>query len=206
MNEPEGLTIKDLVAQTGFPSRSIHHYVSRGLLPGPVGQGPAARYGREHLLRLQLIEQAKRGGFKIDKRLQKALDGLSVEEMENLVEMSSRSSTEDVQMFGQWLLTGHVEPAVEAQQSRLEDRIPSTAEFITKESVTPMPADEPVGRSARDVGREPRRRESAERWKRYRVGDDLEISWRKTDDRHHEYRVERLLRHAERLFGEEPDF
>ena len=53
-----GKTIRELEELTGFSARSIHHYISRGLLPGAQGSGPAARYGKEHLLRLKLIEQA----------------------------------------------------------------------------------------------------------------------------------------------------
>jgi DNA-binding transcriptional MerR regulator len=46
----------ELEVETGFPSRTIRFYVSRGLLPPAHGRGPTATYDRGHLLRLKAIQ------------------------------------------------------------------------------------------------------------------------------------------------------
>ena len=44
---------------SGVSPRTIYYYVQQGLLPHPGARGPAARYDRRHLLRLQLIRKLK---------------------------------------------------------------------------------------------------------------------------------------------------
>ena len=53
----------DLVEQTSFAARTIREYIRLELLPPPVGSGPAARYTREHLLRLWVIADGRRQGI-----------------------------------------------------------------------------------------------------------------------------------------------
>ena len=52
----------DLVEQTSIAARTIREYIRLELLPAPVGSGPAARYTREHLLRLWVIAEGRRQG------------------------------------------------------------------------------------------------------------------------------------------------
>ncbi|MCA9728838.1 MAG: MerR family transcriptional regulator, partial [Candidatus Eisenbacteria bacterium] len=45
----DGFTIGELAARAGVTSRTIHYYVSQGLLPGPGKQGPRTRYPQSFL-------------------------------------------------------------------------------------------------------------------------------------------------------------
>ncbi len=60
---PEDLSLQELADQTGLEPRTIRSYVERGILPGPQSMGRGARYPRESLDRLRvlnLIRDAKR--------------------------------------------------------------------------------------------------------------------------------------------------
>jgi DNA-binding transcriptional MerR regulator len=214
------LTIRELEKLTGFPSRSIHHYISRGLIPNPEGKGPAARYGREHLLRLRLIKEADAAGFKIDQRLQEALDGLSLEEMEQLVAMAQGAAPEDIRTFGEWLMTGDWRSDRRKPSARaLESRMPSTAAMLRTEALyeaSPMAAARDEGRADGDGSRgrrfekpRPRARRTSgepESWERVRFGDEVEIAWRQpTRDPRLRRRLAELLRQAQRLFESDED-
>lgn len=59
---PDTLSLQDLAAATGIEPRTLRSYVEKGLLPGPESLGRGARYPREALDRLrvmQLLRDAK---------------------------------------------------------------------------------------------------------------------------------------------------
>lgn len=62
----EEYTIGELESRTGMPRRTIHFYVQQGLLPAPLGAGLAARYARQHLVRLRAIVRLKALGWRLD--------------------------------------------------------------------------------------------------------------------------------------------
>ncbi|CAL9369044.1 hypothetical protein SUDANB145_00832 [Streptomyces sp. enrichment culture] len=58
------LTVDELAARAGVTVRTVRFYGTRGLLPPPViGPRRVGRYGREHLERLELIEELQRQGM-----------------------------------------------------------------------------------------------------------------------------------------------
>ncbi|MEW2287563.1 MerR family transcriptional regulator [Streptomyces sp. NPDC047841] len=58
------LTIDELAARAGVTVRTVRFYGTRGLLPPPViGPRRVGRYGREHLARLELIEEMQHQGM-----------------------------------------------------------------------------------------------------------------------------------------------
>jgi DNA-binding transcriptional MerR regulator len=57
MSPVSTLTLTDLARQADVTPRTVRYYIGQGLLPGPVGQGPAAHYGGSHLDRLRLIKR-----------------------------------------------------------------------------------------------------------------------------------------------------
>ncbi|CAM5322959.1 MerR family transcriptional regulator [Streptomyces pilosus] len=62
--ETEALTIDELAARAGVTVRTVRFYGTRGLLPPPViGPRRVGRYGREHLARLELIEELQSRGM-----------------------------------------------------------------------------------------------------------------------------------------------
>ncbi len=64
--EPEfSLTIDQLTAETGIPSRTIRFYQSSGVLPKPEKRGRVAYYGTAHIERLELIGQLQDRGLRM---------------------------------------------------------------------------------------------------------------------------------------------
>ncbi|GGT05369.1 MerR family transcriptional regulator [Streptomyces chromofuscus] len=62
--EEPTLTIDELAARAGVTVRTVRFYGSKGLLPPPeIGPRRVGRYGREHLARLELIEELQRQGM-----------------------------------------------------------------------------------------------------------------------------------------------
>ncbi len=60
------LTIDELAAQTGVPTRTIRFYQARGALMRPEIKGRVAFYGPTHVERLRLIAQLQDRGLRID--------------------------------------------------------------------------------------------------------------------------------------------
>ena len=60
---PDSLTISQLAEQVGMTARNIRAYQSRGLVHSPRIQGRIARYGGDHVARLELIASLQREGF-----------------------------------------------------------------------------------------------------------------------------------------------
>ncbi|MBT3154354.1 MerR family transcriptional regulator [Streptomyces sp. CHD11] len=83
--ESEGLTIDELAARCGVTVRTVRFYGSKGLLPPPViGPRRVGRYGREHLARLELIEELQSRGMTlaaIERYLGELPPDLSVREL-----------------------------------------------------------------------------------------------------------------------------
>jgi DNA-binding transcriptional MerR regulator len=62
----EGMTIDELAAASGVPSRTIRFYQSKGTLPAPERRGRVAYYRREHLDRLRTIAELQDRGLRLD--------------------------------------------------------------------------------------------------------------------------------------------
>jgi len=63
--ENEGLSIDEVTAKTGVPSRTIRFYQSRGALPKPERRGRKAIYTAAHVERLELIGVLQERGLRI---------------------------------------------------------------------------------------------------------------------------------------------
>lgn len=59
------LTIDELAAETGVPSRTIRFYQARGVLPPPERSGRVALYGQHHVNRLQVIAEMQARGLRL---------------------------------------------------------------------------------------------------------------------------------------------
>jgi DNA-binding transcriptional MerR regulator len=59
----EGLTVDDVARATGTTVRTIRWYQSEGLLPAPRREGRTARYGADHVQRLEAIRDLQAHGL-----------------------------------------------------------------------------------------------------------------------------------------------
>lgn len=50
------MTLTELAAAADVTPRTVRYYIAQGLLPPPVGAGPAASYGEDHLRKLGAIK------------------------------------------------------------------------------------------------------------------------------------------------------
>lgn len=82
-----GYTVSDLESLTGINRRTIHFYVKEGVLPAPHGSGGGARYGEEHLLRLQLTRELQKSHLKLS-GIREALDRMSIEQKRSMAKRS----------------------------------------------------------------------------------------------------------------------
>ena len=73
-DEDRKWTLLDLAEEAGIPARTVRFYISRGLLPGPLGAGRGAVYGEEHLERLKRIRSLQDRGMMLAE-ISLALDG-----------------------------------------------------------------------------------------------------------------------------------
>jgi DNA-binding transcriptional MerR regulator len=72
------LTIDELAAASGVPSRTIRFYQSKGTLPPPRRKGRVAYYSPDHLERLKVISELQERGLRLD-AIRDALAGIGRE-------------------------------------------------------------------------------------------------------------------------------
>lgn len=60
------LTIDQLAATSGVPSRTIRYYQTKGVLPHPSRRSRSSSYGPEHVERLRLIGELQDRGLRLD--------------------------------------------------------------------------------------------------------------------------------------------
>jgi DNA-binding transcriptional MerR regulator len=53
-------TVNELADEAGVTRRTVHYYISQGLLPASGSEGRGTRYGQAHLDRLRLIRELQR--------------------------------------------------------------------------------------------------------------------------------------------------
>jgi DNA-binding transcriptional MerR regulator len=75
---------QDLIARSGLADRTIRNYIGRGLIPPPVGHGPAAVYDDEHMARAVTIGRMRAEGTPIEVITQR-IDGWSLAKFKRYV-------------------------------------------------------------------------------------------------------------------------
>jgi DNA-binding transcriptional MerR regulator len=73
--DPEEYTIDQLAQASAVTVRNIRAHQSRGLLPAPEVRGRTGYYAREHVARLQLINEMQTDGFNLN-AIKRILDGM----------------------------------------------------------------------------------------------------------------------------------
>ncbi len=76
----EDLTLEDLATRSNLTLRTLRFYIQEGILPGPDTHGKNARYSREHLDRLELIQRLKDLRLPLQE-IKQILDNMTSEEI-----------------------------------------------------------------------------------------------------------------------------
>ena len=77
----KGISLAELVEETGVPARTIRFYIARGLLPGPQQAGRAASYGEGHRKRLEEIKKLQAKGLTLHE-IARSLGGETLKSVE----------------------------------------------------------------------------------------------------------------------------
>lgn len=168
-------TISDLEARTGINRRTIHFYVKEGILPAPQGAGGGARYGEEHLLRLQLTRELQKSHLKLS-GIREAMDGMTLAQMRAMAKKAGTASKPwDTRALDDWLNT-RVRQAVSGpawNRSLLDlagPAAPTPAREFAAERIEPDAAPAPPAlRSPGTAGA------TGETWERITVADGFEV-------------------------------
>lgn len=76
--------ISELADKAGVTKRTIHYYISKGLLLPPEGEGVNSTYNDEHLKRLQLIKKLQSEYMPLNKIREYILEGKEKETEEKV--------------------------------------------------------------------------------------------------------------------------
>jgi DNA-binding transcriptional MerR regulator len=202
----ENLSIEDLVKHSGLSTRTLHYYMSKGLLPGPETRGKNASYSQEHLDRLDLILILKELRLSLDE-IKTLLDQLTPEEIceyrdhqETLLDRIKQNAPDDK---GQELARPH--SSALAYLKGLEG-MQSTQEYASQiyESIS---APKTVNQETNDVLFHQNKLEHSlnlkgDLWRRVVLGDGIELHIRQSGDEQNRYYVDRLLKFARSLMNQ----
>lgn len=192
------IPLSELAHTSGVSRHTIRSYIARQLLPGPRSRGRNARYGPEHLERLQAIRVLREErGLGLD-AIRLLLATLNESEIRAVASgqpadlpasgHSTGPNADSALAYLEALAAGTEPPALSA-----------AAPWPPVSSPTPAPADALVrrlrgGNEARPVPREAR----AEAWARINITPDVELLVRGSQDEAQVRQLERLadyLRH-----------
>ena len=207
-------SIGELEEQTGQSRRTIHHYISTGLLPRPEGKGSGSYYTHEHLLKLRLITLLAEAGLKPE-LIQNSLEGWTEHDMQGLVDMAEGQTFDDLDKIGRWLRKAA--PAAQPARRMARDlerfdaelaapsEAPRRYSAMTARTVMASEQNLPPRSWRPPASPHPQRPSlpSSEHWERIRIGDRLEISYPIKNDRAFSEKIHRLREFLEHLFEEE---
>ena len=110
---PIEYTLASLADASGVSARTIRYYISQNLLPPPLTVGRKAAYGRDHLLVLQRIADAKAQGRTLDE-IRQQLEGARPSALPNAQAWFVQQPTDDVAVF----VRGNISPKRRKQIDR----------------------------------------------------------------------------------------
>ncbi len=199
----ENLSIEDLEKHSGLSTRTLHYYMSKGLLPGPETRGKNASYTQEHLDRLDLILILKEMHLPLDE-IKAILDQLTPSEI-----IHYRDSQED-------LLEKIKSNKVITNESRKEVKTGNALDYI-KDLETAQSAHEMITESKpfRQYNNQPsfsieapklriekqQSESKPEIWRRVVLSDGVELNIRESTEQKLRYKIDRLLSFARSLFN-----
>lgn len=85
-------SIHEVQSATGVEPRTLRHWIKQGLIPKPLGRGPAARYTDEHVLRIRAVCHL-RTQIRSLRAIRARLASLTPEQLASLVPPPPRPTT-----------------------------------------------------------------------------------------------------------------
>jgi DNA-binding transcriptional MerR regulator len=82
---PEEYRIGELAEKAGVTKRTIHYYISKGLIPPPEGAGVGSTYNEEHFVKVLLVKKLQEQYLPLDK-IRHIISGLSTGEVKRVLE------------------------------------------------------------------------------------------------------------------------
>jgi DNA-binding transcriptional MerR regulator len=198
----DNFSIEDLEKHSGLSTRTLHYYMSKGLLPGPETRGKYASYTQEHLDRLDLILILKEMHLPLDE-IKAILDQLTPDEIrhyrdsqEDLLEKlkSTKPGTdEDSKKTKPGSALNYIKSLEEAQSAH--ETIAESSELFASNRRRSFKIEAPKMQIDRNMA-EPK----PEIWRRVILADGVELNIRESSDKEVRYKVDRLLSFARSLF------
>src|SRR3954454_2529927 len=91
-------SVNELADDAGVTRRTVHYYISQGLLPAAGGEGRGARYGKAHLDRLRLIRELQREHLPLAE-IRQRLERLSDAQVADLISAGEEPSEPEGSAF-----------------------------------------------------------------------------------------------------------
>lgn len=175
--DPASLDLTELSDRAGVSARTVRYYIQQGLLPAPDSRGPSARYGPEHLDRLNLIRALQREHLPLAE-IRRRLENLGPDDIRRLARES---------------------PA--HQQSSARDYIRGVLSEGAA-SLTRLPVKPAALSASRSAAAQDWKSFTRAQWDRIVLAPDVELHVRRPLSREQNRQVERLMDAARNIFEE----
>lgn len=204
-------TVGELALRAGVTVRTVRFYTAEGLLPLPGARGKYAFYSDDHLQRLRLIARLKASFLPLNE-IKARIGKLSADEvLERLAEpdsLASYSPTDgrqqpDLRRVAEPMLGYRTPPGSLAEPTLLSQaaEIPPAPLHVGRIEFLPELFPLPEADDARDEGRDERRADAIQTWRRIALGPGVELHLREPLTASEKRAVEQLLATARRLFA-----
>jgi len=198
----EDLTLEDLATRSNLTLRTLRFYIQEGILPGPDTRGKNARYSREHLDRLELIQRLKDLRLPLQE-IKQILDNMTPEEIskvrqyQDLLQLTARrpksikiNNIPSASKRSDALDYIH---SLELGRQNVKEMMESKVEFSNS---MPQPMQLPDQKSMPDE----RIRPGEETWTRITLADGIELNIRTPRGKEERQKITRLIAMAKSMF------
>ena len=110
MDDEQLLTLDELCERVGMSVRNVRFYTSRGLVPPPIRKGRSGYYSRDHVGRLELVQELQSHGFTLS-AIEKYVAGIPAD-----------ATPEDLALARTMLAPWDVERPIEMSRAELSTR------------------------------------------------------------------------------------
>lgn len=219
MDEGSEFSLSELTDLAEVTPRTIRYYIAQGLLPPPVGAGPASRYSVSHLDRLRLIRELQRQHLPLAE-IRNRLERLSDEEVAALAASLGRRQAEAAPESALDYIRTVLSGPGSAAPVPFAASLPAPAPPARAPAMAPMPdslhgaESAPPGAAVREasvpyaapgVARPASVAQAARsQWERIALAPDIELHVRRPLSRLQNRAVDRLVAVARQLLEEDP--